>query len=155
MKQKPRWTLEMFTVGFALLAAVLMLLLLLVQPAVWPALVMIVILCAVLIVLARYRVRRWAARWVSGTSFENSKTQYSLAALSQPVALLSGDTVVWYNIPFRDRVLSGADQLAGRVNKVLPGLELPQCITPDGQVLACASGVWRIHASTVEGEGEE
>ena len=155
MKQKPRWTLEMFTVGFALLAAVLMLLLLLVQPAVWPALVMIVILCAVLIVLARYRVRRWAARWISGTSFENSKTQYSLAALSQPVALLSGDTVVWYNIPFRDRVLSGADQLAGRVNKVLPGLELPQCITPDGQVLACASGVWRIHASTVEGEGEE
>ena len=155
MKQKPRWILEMFTVGFALLAAVLMLLLLLVQPAVWPALVMIVILCAVLIVLARYRVRRWAARWVSGTSFENSKTQYSLAALSQPVALLSGDTVVWYNIPFRDRVLSGADQLAGRVNKVLPGLELPQCITPDGQVLACASGVWRIHASTVEGEGEE
>ncbi len=155
MKQKPRWTLEMFTVGFALLAAVLMLLLLLVQPAVWPALVMIVILCAVLIVLARHRVRRWAARWVSGTSFENSKTQYSLAALSQPVALLSGDTVVWYNIPFRDRVLSGADQLAGRVNKVLPGLELPQCITPDGQVLACASGVWRIHASTVEGEGEE
>ena len=155
MKQKPRWTLEMFTVGFALLAAVLMLLLLLVQPAVWPVLEMIIILCAVLIVLARYRVRRWAARWITGTSFENSKTQYSLASLSQPVALLSGDTVVWYNIPFRDRVLSGTDQLAGRVNKVLPGLELPQCVTPDGQVLACASGVWRIHASTVEGEGEE
>lgn len=155
MKHKPGWTLEMFTVGFALLAALLMMLLLVVQPAVWPVLVMIVLLCAVLIVAARYRVRRWAARWVTGTSFENSKTQYSLASLSQPVALLSGDTVVWYNIPFRDRVLSGTDQLAGRVNKVLPGLELPQCIAPEGQVLACASGVWRIHASTVEGEGEE
>ena len=155
MKHKPGWTLEMFTVGFALLAALLMMLLLLVQPAVWPVLVIIVLLCAVLIVAARYRVRRWAARWVTGTSFENSKTQYSLASLSQPVALLSGDTVVWYNIPFRDRVLSGTDQLAGRVNKVLPGLELPQCIAPEGQVLACASGVWRIHASTVEGEGEE
>ena len=155
MKHKPGWTLEMFTVGFALLAALLMMLLLLVQPAVWPVLVIIVLLCAVLIVAARYRVRRWAARWVTGTSFENSKTQYSLASLSQPVALLSGDTVVWYNIPFRDRVLSGTDQLAGRVNKVLPGLELPHCIAPEGQVLACASGVWRIHASTVEGEGEE
>ena len=155
MKHKPGWTLEMFTVGFALLAALLMMLLLVVQPAVWPVLVIIVLLCAVLIVAARYRVRRWAARWVTGTSFENSKTQYSLASLSQPVALLSGDTVVWYNIPFRDRVLSGTDQLAGRVNKVLPGLELPQCIAPEGQVLACASGVWRIHASTVEGEGEE
>ena len=75
MKHKPGWTLEMFTVGFALLAALLMMLLLVVQPAVWPVLVIIVLLCAVLIVAARYRVRRWAARWVTGTSFENSKTQ--------------------------------------------------------------------------------
>ena len=155
MKQKPRWTLEMFTAGFALLAAVLMLLLLMVQPAVWPVLLVLVVLCGVLVVVSRYRVRRWAARWVTGTSFENSKTQYSLASLSQPAALLSGDTVVWYNIPFRDDVLNGGDQLVGRVNKILPGLELAQCGTPDGQVLACASGVWRIHASTVDGEGEE
>ena len=155
MKRKPRWTLEMFTVGFALLAAVLLLLLLMVQPAVWPVLLVVIVLCAVLIVVSRYRVRRWAARWVTGTSFENSKTQYSLASLSQPAALLSGDTVVWYNIPFRDDVLNGGDQLVGRVNKILPGLELAQCSTPDGQVLACASGVWRIHASTVDGEGEE
>ena len=155
MKQKPRWTLEMFTAGFALLAAVLMLLLLMVQPAVWPVLLVLVVLCGVLVVVSRYRVRRWAARWVTGTSFENSKTQYSLASLSQPAALLSGDTVVWYNIPFRDYVLNGADQLAGRVNKLLPGLELAQCGTPNGQVLACASGVWRIHASTVDGEGKE
>ena len=155
MKRKPRWTLEMFTVGFALLAAVLLLLLLMVQPAVWPVLLVVIVLCAVLIVVSRYRVRRWAARWVTGTSFENSKTQYSLASLSQPAALLSGDTVVWYNIPFRDDVLNGGDQLVGRVNKILPGLELAQCGTPDGQVLACASGVWRIHASTVDGEGEE
>lgn len=155
MKQKPRWTLEMFTAGFALLAAVLMLLLLMVQPAVWPVLLVLVVLCGVLVVVSRYRVRRWAARWVTGTSFENSKTQYSLASLSQPAALLSGDTVVWYNIPFRDYVLNGADQLAGRVNKLLPGLELAQCGTPNGQVLACASGVWRIHASTVDGDGKE
>ena len=155
MKRKPRWTLEMFTVGFALLAAVLLLLLLMVQPAVWPVLLVVIVLCAVLIVVSRYRVRRWAARWVTGTSFENSKTQYSLASLSQPAALLSGDTVVWYNIPFRDDVLNGGDQLVGRVNKILPGLELAQCGTLDGQVLACASGVWRIHASTVDGEGEE
>lgn len=155
MKQKPRWTLEMFTAGFALLAAVLMLLLLMVQPAVWPVLLALVVFCVVLVVVSRYRVRRWAARWVTGTSFENSKTQYSLASLSQPAALLSGDTVVWYNIPFRDYVLNGTDQLAGRINKVLPGLELAQCGTPNGQVLACASGVWRIHASTVDGEGKE
>ena len=151
MKQKPRWTLEMFTVGFALLAAVLALLMLLLQPAAWPALLAALVLCAALVIVTRYRVRRWVARWVAGSNFENSRTQYSLASLSQPAALLSGDTVVWYNVPFRDRVLNGGDQLAGRVNKMLPGLELAQCGTPEGQVLACASGVWRIHASTVGG----
>ena len=155
MKQKPRWTLEMFTAGFALLAALFALALLMVQPAAWPVLLALLVICTVLLVLTRYRVRRWAARWVTGTSFENSKTKYSLASLSQPAALLSGDTVVWYNIPFRDRVLNGADQLAGRVNKILPGLELAQCGGPDGQVLACVSGVWRIHASTVDDEGED
>ena len=150
MKQ-PRWTLEMFTVGFAVLAGLLALLVLILQPAAWPAVLLVTVFCIVLVIVTRYRVRRWAARWVTGTSFENSKTQYSLASLSQPAALLSGDTVVWYNIPFRDRVLNGGDQLAGRVNKMLPGLELAQCGTPEGQVLACASGVWRIHASTVSG----
>ena len=150
MKQ-PRWTLEMFTVGFAVLAGLLALLVLILQPAAWPAVLLVTVFCIVLVAVTRYRVRRWAARWVTGTSFENSKTQYSLASLSQPAALLSGDTVVWYNIPFRDRVLNGGDQLAGRVNKMLPGLELAQCGAPEGQVLACASGVWRIHASTVSG----
>ena len=155
MKRNPRWTLEMLTAGFALLSALLALLALALQPAVWPVLLALLAVCAALVAVSRYRVRRWAARWVTGTSFENSRTQYSLASLSQPAALLSGDTVVWYNLPFRDRVLAGGDQLAGRVNKMLPGLDMAQCAGPDGQVLACVSGTWRIHASTVKGEGEK
>ncbi|HIV44002.1 MAG TPA: DHH family phosphoesterase [Candidatus Faecalibacterium avium] len=145
----------MFTMGFALLAAALSLLLLVVQPALGPVVLVVAVVCIILVVVSRYRIRRWAARWVTGTSFENSRTQYSLASLSQPAALLSGDTVVWYNLPFRDRVLAGGDQLAGRVNKMLPGLDMAQCAGPDGQVLACVSGTWRIHASTVKGEGEK
>ena len=150
MKQ-PRWTLEMFTVGVGWGAGRLGVLVLSRQAGAWPAVWVGTVFCSVLVEVTWYRVGRWAASWVTGTSFENSKTQYSLASLSQPAALLSGDTVVWYNIPFRDRVLNGGDQLAGRVNKMLPGLELAQCGTPEGQVLACASGVWRIHASTVSG----
>ena len=108
MKQKPRWTLEIFTVGFAVLAGLLALLVLMVQPAAWPAVLLAAVLCIVLVGVSRYRVRRWAARWVTGTSFENSRTQYSLASLSQPAALLAGDTVVWYNIPFRESWPSAA-----------------------------------------------
>ncbi len=144
----------MFTVGFALLAAALLLLLLAVNPALWPAVLTVTALCVVLVVLSRYRLRRWVARWVTGSSFQNSRTEYSLAALTQPAALLSGDTVVWYNVLFRDSVLKGEDFLAGRVNKLLPGLDLTQCATTEGQLLACASGMWRVHASVVPGDGE-
>ncbi len=144
----------MFTVGFALLAAALLLLLLAVNPALWPAVLTVTALCVVLVVLSRYRLRRWAARRATGSSFQNSRTEYSLAALTQPAALLSGDTVVWYNVLFRDSVLKGEDFLAGRVNKLLPGLDLTQCATTEGQLLACASGMWRVHASVVPGDGE-
>ena len=73
MKQKPRWTLEMFTMGFALLAAALSLLLLVVQPALGPVVLVVAVVCIILVVVSRYRIRRWAARWVTGTSFENSR----------------------------------------------------------------------------------
>ena len=60
MKQ-PRWTLEMFTVGFAVLAGLLALLVLILQPAAWPAVLLVTVFCIVLVILTRYRVRRWAA----------------------------------------------------------------------------------------------
>ena len=69
MKQKPGWTLEIFTVGFAVLAGLLALLVLMVQPAAWPAVLLAAVLCIVLVGVSRYRVRLLAARWVNGTSF--------------------------------------------------------------------------------------
>ncbi len=74
-------------------------------------------------------------RWTSGTTFEKSKVQFSLEPLSQPAALLSGETVLWYNSQFRTRLLNGQDALVSRVQKVLPGLDLQQCRKQEGQLL--------------------
>ena len=99
-------------------------------------------------------LRSWVVRWTSGTTFEKSKVQFSLEPLSQPAALLSGETVLWYNSQFRTRLLGGQDVLASRVQKLLPGLDLQLCRKREGQLLTLADGYWSVHSSTVPGEAE-
>ena len=154
MKQKPRWTLEMLIAALAVLCALLTLALLVQRPAGWPALAVLAVLWGIGICVFRYQLRRWTAKWVAGGSFENSRTQYSLESLSQPAALLSGETVLWYNSQFRTRLLGGQDVLASRVQKLLPGLDLQLCRKREGQLLTLADGYWSVHSSTVPGEAE-
>ena len=95
----------MLTAALAVLCALLVLVLLVQRPAIWPVLVILAVLWFALFGVFRYRVRSWVARWVCGGSFEKSKTQFSLEPLSQPAALLSGETVLWYNTEFRTRLM--------------------------------------------------
>ena len=144
----------MLTAALAVLCALLVLVLLVQRPAIWPVLVVLAVLWFALFGVFRYRVRSWVARWVCGGSFEKSKTQFSLEPLSQPAALLSGETVLWYNSQFRTRLLGGQDVLASRVQKLLPGLDLQLCRKREGQLLTLADGYWSVHSSTVPGEAE-
>ena len=154
MKQKPRWTLEMLTASLAVMCGLLVLVLLIQRPTAWPALLALVVLWGVVVVLFRCQLRKWVARWMCGGSFEGSKLQFSLEPLSQPAALLSGETVLWYNAQFRTRLLNGQDALVNRVQKVLPGLDLQQCRKQEGQLLTLADGMWSVHSSTVPGDAE-
>ena len=154
MKHKPRWTLEMLTVSLAALCALLTLVLLFQRPGIWVVLLALVILWGVCMGMFRYKLRRWMAQWVCGGTFEKSKTRFSLEQLSQPAALLSGETVLWYNEQFRVRILGGVDVLTSRVQKVLPGLDLQQCRQQSGQLLTFSDGAWSVHSSTVPGDAE-
>ena len=144
----------MLTAALAVLCALLVLVLLVQRPAIWPLLAVLVVLWGVLFVLFRCRLRSWVARWVCGGSFEKSKTQFSLEPLSQPAALLSGETVLWYNAEFRTRLMKGESLLTPRAQKVLPGLDLQESRTAGGQLLNLADGAWSVHSSTVPGEAE-
>ena len=144
----------MLTGALAVLCALLTLVLLVYRPAYWPVLAVLVVLWGIGMWVFRCRLRNWLARWVAGGSFENSKTQYSLESLSQPAAVLSGETVLWYNAEFRQRLLGGEDRLASRAQKLLPGLDLQLCREKTGQQLNLADGVWSVHSSTVPGHSE-
>ena len=144
----------MLTACLAILCVLLMLVLLVQRPAIWPVLVVLAAAWCIGVGLFRYRLRSQLARWVCGGDFTKSKTKFSLEPLSQPVVLLSGETVLWYNDQFRQRMLGGQDLLVSRVQKVIPGLDLQQARTQEGQQLTLADGVWSAHSSTVPGDAE-
>ena len=144
----------MLTACLAILCVLLMLVLLVQRPAIWPVLVVLAAAWCIGMGLFRYRLRSQLARWVCGGDFTKSKTKFSLETLSQPVVLLSGETVLWYNDQFRQRMLGGQDLLVSRVQKVIPGLDLQQARTQEGQQLTLADGVWSAHSSTVPGDAE-
>ena len=144
----------MLTACLAILCVLLMLVLLVQRPAIWPVLVVLAAAWCIGMGLFRYRLRSQLARWVCGGDFTKSKTKFSLDPLSQPVVLLSGETVLWYNDQFRQRMLGGQDLLVSRVQKVIPGLDLQQARTQEGQQLTLADGVWSAHSSTVPGDAE-
>ncbi len=144
----------MLTACLAILCVLLMLVLLVQRPAIWPVLVVLAAAWCIGMGLFRYRLRSQLARWVCGGDFTKSKTKFSLEPLSQPVVLLSGETVLWYNDQFRQRMLGGQDLLVSRVQKVIPGLDLQQARTQEGQQLILADGVWSAHSSTVPGDAE-
>ena len=154
MNKKPRWTLEMLTVSLAILCGLLVLALLAARPAVWPVLLVLVVFWGIGVVVFRCQLRSWVTRWVCGGDFGKSKAKFSLEPLSQPAAILSGETVLWYNTAFRERILKGEDLLMSRAQKVLPGLDLQVARTPEGQQLNLAEGVWNVHSSTVPGNAE-
>ena len=144
----------MLTACLAILCVLLMLVLLVQRPAIWPVLVVLAAAWCIGMGLFRYRLRSQLARWVCGGDFTKSKTKFSLESLSQPVVLLSGETVLWYNDQFRQRMLGGQDLLVSRVQKVIPGLDLQLARTRQGQQLTLADGVWSAHSSTVPGDAE-
>ena len=144
----------MLTACLAILCVLLMLVLLVQCPAIWPVLVVLAAAWCIGMGLFRYRLRSQLARWVCGGDFTKSKTKFSLEPLSQPVVLLSGETVLWYNDQFRQRMLGGQDLLVSRVQKIIPGLDLQQARTQEGQQLTLADGVWSAHSSTVPGDAE-
>jgi c-di-AMP phosphodiesterase-like protein len=144
----------MLTAVLGALCVLLTILLIVQRPAWAPALAIGLLLYAFVLWLFRTQLRRWIARWVTSGTLKNAKTKLSLEELSQPALLLSGDTVLWYNRLFSDRLLSGREIALEKMNRVLPGLDLRACATEEGQLVYTEKQVWHVHSSTVPNAAE-
>lgn len=155
MKQKPRFTLELFTAALLALCAALAVTVAVLQPkTLW---VILLILAGVLTALLAFgrQVRTLIAQWLHASSYDESKLKITLEKLATPALLLSGKTVLWYNEPFRAGLLGGEECLLGSVGKVLPGLDLRISARADGQLLKAGGRYWRVYSSSAPGAGED
>ena len=114
-----------------------------------PAIVVVFVL--ILLGVNIRSLRRFVARNLSGTNFEGSKTQYSVAKLPVPVALISGKNIVWYNASFREEILNDTDAILAPAERLLPGVDLSVCSRAHGQDLTIGQNRYTAYASTASG----
>lgn len=155
MKHKPIFTLEVLMVGLLILSIILTVWIAVLMPSWWTVLPFVIWLAVLGTCWWFARSLRAAlARWLTGSTFDASKVKFSLEKMSAPTVLLSGKTVLWYNTAFRQEMDCGEEQLLCSTAKLLPGLNLQDAGTEDGQVLHLGDKVWHAYAATVAGGAE-
>ena len=102
---KPRGELEILLIVLGVLCLGLGTALAVQQPVLLLGVLLLAAVAGVLLALWGGGLRSAIARYLSGDVFEGSSVQFSLAGLPNPVLLLGGKTVLWYNDAFRQAPL--------------------------------------------------
>lgn len=144
---KPRGELEILLIVLGVLCLGLGAALAVQQPVLLLGVLLLAAVAGVLLALWGGGLRSAIARYLSGDVFEGSSVQFSLAGLPNPVLLLGGKTVLWYNDAFRQALLDDEDYVLQPVSRVLPGLELHSACQPGGQSLECKGCRWWVFSS--------
>lgn len=135
MKNRSRLTLEIITVGLLVLCTVLTAMLAVWEPRTLWILLPVIVLVVLGLWLGARTLRKGLADYITSTSTESGSLIAGLSGLQLPVVLLSGKNVMWYNAAFRGKLLQGEDLILQPVSRALPGLDLRQCSTEEGQCL--------------------
>ena len=155
MKHKPIVDLEVLVVGLILLCMVLLAWVGVTTPTPWLLVPLGVwlTLCALFLLCGR-AMRGMLERWLTGPVTEESDLKCSLGHLSSPAAMLSGKTVLWYNQAFRQQLNCGEGRMLCPAAKILPGLNLKESGSPEGQLLWLGDKVWHVWTATVKKDTE-
>lgn len=154
MRHKPRLTLEIAAAALFVLCAVLTIFAAIGEPRVLVPLLFVLIMVALSFWFWAAALRSQIAKYLSGSVFDGSSVQYTLAKLPIPVLLLSGKTVLWYNEPAKEKILLKEDTVLAPVNRVLPGLDLRACNHPQGQNLEQNGRRYTAFASSMQASDE-
>ncbi len=109
----------------------------------------VVVVVFVVALIGLSSVRKGVRRVLSGKVPDSQADGSGFGNLMLPVAILSGDTLVWYNEAFRDEVAGGADCALLPARKMLPGLDMDAAAAPGGQALALAGRQYTAFCSVV------
>ena len=91
-----------------------------------------IIVVAVLIFFNASTARKFVKSIFYGSGKHSNMQQLSFEKLKIPVAIISKDTIVWYNDSFRERFLNGKDSYLVQLEKVLPDFDLDSSCEESG-----------------------
>ncbi|MBE6887506.1 MAG: signaling protein consisting of a modified GGDEF domain and a DHH domain protein [Ruminococcaceae bacterium] len=83
-----------------------------------------------------------------GSGKHSNLQQLSFEKLNIPVAIISKDTIVWYNDSFRERMLGGNDSYLIQVEKVLPDFEVEKSCSDTGFNVVVEGREYTVFSST-------
>lgn len=83
-----------------------------------------------------------------GTGKHANLQQLSFEKLNIPVAIISKDTVVWYNESFRDRMLGGNETYLIQLEKVIPGFDVAKSCDENGFDIEIGDKKYTVFSST-------
>ena len=83
-----------------------------------------------------------------GSGKHSNLQQLSFEKLAIPVAIISKDTIVWYNDSFRESILDGRDSYLAQVEKVLPGFDVEKSCEDEGLNIVNGGREYTVFSST-------
>ena len=83
-----------------------------------------------------------------GRGKHSNLQQLSFENLNIPVAIISKDTIVWYNDSFREKLLGGSDSYLIQAEKVLPGFDVEKSCGSEGFNVVAAGREYTVFSST-------
>ncbi|MBP1553296.1 MAG: DHH family phosphoesterase [Oscillospiraceae bacterium] len=87
-----------------------------------------------------------------GSGKHSNLQQLSFEKLNIPVAIISKDTIVWYNDSFREKLLGGNDSYLIQAEKVLPGFDVEKSCSETGFDVVVEGREYTVFSSTPTSE---
>lgn len=83
-----------------------------------------------------------------GSGKHSNLQQLSFEKLNIPVAIISKDTIVWYNDVFREKMLGGNDSYLIQTEKIIPGFEVEKSCSETGFDIVIEGREYTVFSST-------
>lgn len=132
--------LATIAIGFGVVAAFL-------NPFI-AGIVAVTLVVLVLIIVMNARTSRKIIKSIFYGSGKNSNLQQlNFENLKLPVAIVSKDTIVWYNDSFKEDILGGIDSYLSQVEKILPDFEIEQSCDKKGQEIVIGKKEYTVFSS--------
>ena len=134
------FVLALTAIVFGVTAAVL-------NPIAAAAVAVMLFVLFIIIVMNARTTRKIVKSIFYGSGKHSNLQQLSFEKLNVPVAIISKDTIVWYNDSFRTALLGGKDSYLIQLEKVLPDFDVAKSCDENGYDIVVNGREFTAHSS--------